>query len=53
MIPLQLATRWNVYGVAPNRRYIQANKNEGIHELFVMSVTTMKCQFCMLHAVGA
>jgi hypothetical protein len=36
MIPLQLATRWNVYGVAPNRRYIQAiqaNKNEGIHEV--------------------
>jgi len=33
MIPLQLATRWNVYGVAPNRRYIQANKNEGIHEI--------------------
>jgi hypothetical protein len=32
MIPLQLVTRWNVYGVAPNRGYIQVNKNEGIHE---------------------
>jgi hypothetical protein len=33
MIPLQLVTRWNVYGVAPNRGYIQVNKNEGIHEM--------------------
>jgi hypothetical protein len=33
MIPLQLVTRWNVYGVAPNRGYIQVNKNEGIHEV--------------------
>ena len=32
-MPLQPVTRWNVYGVAPNRGYTRVNSNEGIREV--------------------
>jgi hypothetical protein len=50
MIPLQLVTRWNVYGVAPNRGYIQVNKNEGIHE---MPATFAKATLMMAGSIAS